>query len=272
MFVVQKPFFLLLSLVVICSRGFVASPSCPRHQQQVCIKHALRITKESEQQQEVWYDATVLSTKDACTSGKSLLWRIQVPLKLAHDYMIPGQFLQLKKDDKKPLFLAMCSPPSNEHIFEFLVKTTPNIPWLPSINSGITVQLSNIMGNGFHLDEIQRDDNVIMCVAGSGIAPIKACIDSGNVKSGRLYYGEWTANDLCFSGRFGDNNIEVIPCLSRDEDSRYKSGYVQDVLKQDGLPSSCVAILCGMPEMEESVKAILLEAGVSENNIRTNLQ
>lgn len=279
---------LLLLSLMICSHGFLTSE--PRHQhatargdddvytrQQGFRKSIMYTAKTDTSEQQDWNDATVLSTEDACPSGKSLLWRVQVSPKLFDSYQIPGQFVQLRIDDKDPLFLAMCSAPGKEeNVFEFLVKTTPNIPWLPSVKSGMTVQLTKIMGSGFDLDQIVDEDNhnIIMCVAGSGIAPIKACIESGRVTSGRLYYGEWTDKDLCFTAAYREwgENIKVISCLSRDSDGRYRSGYVQDVLQEDGISSSCSAILCGMPEMEQSVRTILLRAGMSEINIFTNLQ
>jgi hypothetical protein len=49
---------------------------------------------------------------------------------------------------------------------------------------------------------------------------------------------------------------------------------VQDVLeRQDDtvLSLSCTAILCGMPEMEESVRTLLLRKGIPEKRILTNL-
>jgi NAD(P)H-flavin reductase len=190
-----------------------------------------------------WHDATVISTESACPSGKSLLWKVQVDDSTAKKFTRPGQFIQLRKNDKTdPLFLAMCSSPSSssENCFEFLVKTTPNIPWLTEIESNMNVQISDILGSGFDTtsmipsddDDNTRtseekgdavvDDNKIQHLmlvgAGSGIAPLMACLkEIENTKDDNMsgwtkplkdvvltsvYYGEWTIDDVCFQDAF----------------------------------------------------------------------
>jgi len=272
--------FLLFQLTLASlTHGFLAprvEHAAHWHKHGICRNDLLYMIKVEDPEQQIWNDATVLSTEMACPSGKSLFWRIQVSPELFGSYKTPGQFVQLRMYQYDPLFLAMCSAPGKEdRVFEFLVKTTPNIPWLPHVKRGMTVQLSNIMGNGFELDKINANNtSILMCVAGSGIAPIRACIESGKVRSGRLYYGEWTAKDLCFAAdqkEWGEN-IKVVACFSRSSSDIGRSGYVQDVLEVDGAPPSYSAILCGMPDMEESVRMILLQAGILEENILTNLQ
>jgi hypothetical protein len=370
-----------------------------------------------------WNDAVVLSSRSACPSGKSLLWRVQIPDSLAGSYTVPGQFVKLRWNDTvEPLFLAMCSPPvsptpqsitPNHHhwittttttttgsggntsvtaddtngntrrtcVFEFLVKTTPNITWLSNIGSGTRVQVSQVYGNGFPLlvpirmippftstmtncsssqqedsyngeesphQDVGHDDNedeqqqqqqqvvgrngILLVAAGSGIAPLKACIESGQLQfivgpeggkrcdAGtnnnkkhnrfyRLYYGEWTQDDLCFPELYDTwkvkYGIQIIPCLSRSPDGM---GHVQNALRRDlfldqdgdnsdpgvsgastltltsnpiqlSAPTTtkttdsvvATAFLCGMDDMVVSVTELLQEAGVPPERILINL-
>ena len=109
---------LLLSLVL--SHGFLLTQKSRGRQddtftwkqghryERITISHA---SETDNSEQEVWNDATVLSVEDACPSGKSLFWRVQVSPKLFDSYKNPGQFVQLRMNDKDPLFLAMCSAP-----------------------------------------------------------------------------------------------------------------------------------------------------------------
>uniref|UniRef100_A0A7S2XS23 Oxidoreductase FAD/NAD(P)-binding domain-containing protein n=1 Tax=Attheya septentrionalis TaxID=420275 RepID=A0A7S2XS23_9STRA len=137
-----------------------------------------------------------------------------------------------------------------------------------------------------------------MAAAGSGMAPLKACIESGLfscASSGTttLYYGEWTEDDLCFTD-LHDNwrnymGITVVPVLSRTPDTR---GYIQEVLQQDGLATRTTdidnnnndnnndnamaipttwAILCGMDDMVESCTKVLTSAGMDDQRILLNL-
>lgn len=95
-------------------------------------------------------------------------------------------------------------------------------------------------------------------------------------RSGRLYYGARTADDLCFLERFSkweDRGFEVVPVLSK-AGPRWngRTGYIQNCLQEDGIPSprTTGAILCGMVNMTESVSGILTKAGVHEDRILMN--
>ena len=100
-------------------------------------KHTVLLATQDDK--ESWHDTTVLSTIKACPSGKSLLWKIQVPYEL--NYEIHCQFLQLRwNTTTDSLFLAMYSAPVSK-IMEFLVKTTPNIPWLADMKPGMKVEV-----------------------------------------------------------------------------------------------------------------------------------
>jgi hypothetical protein len=265
-------------------------------------------------------------------------------------------------------------------VFEFLVKTTPNITWLSNIGSGTRVQVSQVYGNGFPLlvpirmippftstmtscsssqqedsyngeesthqdvghdeneDEQQQQQHVVgrngilLVAAGSGIAPLKACIESGQLQfivgpeggkrcdAGtnnnkkhnrfyRLYYGEWTQDDLCFPELYDTwkvkYGIQIIPCLSRSPDGM---GHVQNALRRDlfldqdgdysdpgvsgastltltsnplqlSVPTTtrttdsvvATAFLCGMDDMVVSVTELLQEAGIPPERILINL-
>lgn len=256
---------------------------------------------------EVWSDCKVVSTAHACPSGKSLLWRVSVSPELGRSYKIPGQFVKLRLNkDIEPLFLAMCSAPSDDdNTFEFLVKTTKNINWLTGVASGTSVQLSHVLGGGFPLEDFvsnnNNDDtttsiqNVLLVAAGSGIAPLKACIESGRLNVGgtggrtcQVYYGEWTADDLCFPTLYKDwekAGITIVPCLSRPPDSwTGRRGYVQLALKEEhgsspdgddnnnsNAAAKTSALLCGMDDMVVKVTSIFKEAGVPPRRILINL-
>lgn len=228
----------------------------------------------------VWSDATILSNEKACPSGKSVLIQVQVPTSAKTDYKIPGQFLQLRLDEStEPLFLAMCSPPG-QGSFQFLVKTTTSTDtsWLSNIKPDTAVQVTPVMGNGFPLKEKLSTDieEVLLIAAGSGIAPFKACAESGLLEgvSSRVYYGEWTVDDLSFRDEFSkweDKGLKVIPALSRAGNDGDKL-YAQEAAKRDGIkdPERTLALLCGMNEMVEAAKDMLQKAGVPESQILTN--
>jgi ferredoxin-NADP reductase len=253
-----------------------------------------------------WNDATVVSTRPACSSAKSLLWSIQLDHQdaLSLGYTTPGQFLKLRwNETTDPLFLAMCSsPPSHDDgndkkkTLEFLVKTTPNIPWLTDIEEGATVQVSNVMGDGFAAaaealkdgsnssseDTEDSIDHVLLVAAGSGIAPLMACFRTkkwmDQVTYKTAYYGEWTFDDICFKDELTteEAGINLVPCFSKQERDFTKgfwSGHVQMVMWQRGVvnPEKTLALVCGPTEMIQDVRQLLTRAGVKSERVVANV-
>ena len=97
---------------------------------------------------------------------------------LAASHTRAGQYLQLRVPDvEKPTFLAIASPPllaSAEGVFQFLVKSVEGsiAELLCGLKKGDVVQLSQVMGKGFDVDQIappQDFPSVFIFATGSGI-------------------------------------------------------------------------------------------------------
>ena len=164
----------------------------------------------------IWSTAEVTSSETANQSGNTVLITVSVPAETAQEYKIPGQYVQVRlNEDTKPLFLAIASPPDAENaVFEFLVKKTDGNEWMTGASAGSKIEVSQVLGGGFpmaeNLDGFKYDfptQNVLLFGAGSGIAPLRAAMESGQLdvakagsggRTARLYYGVQTADDLCF--------------------------------------------------------------------------
>jgi len=254
----------------------------------------------------IWSAATVKSNQAANQSGKSVSIKVTVPPETAMEYKIPGQYVQFRLNEgtTKPLFLAIASAPTtsttttttenteSESEFEFLIKKTPDNAWITDATPGTKVEISQVLGGGFPMSEnlegFKYDfptQNVLLFGVGSGIAPIKAAMESGQLnianagtggRTARLYYGVQTAEDLCFVDKFPEwekLGYQVVPVLSQPSPEwNGRTGYVQNCLEEDGvpIPRNSGALLCGMKGMAESVKDILIKAGVFDGRILTN--
>ena len=273
--------------LAVCTDAFVAPRQVVRPQ----YHHVLYMGWGPEP---IWSPAKVIGNDVACTSGACVSLSVDVGnTDLTKEYTIPGQYVQLRLDeDTKPLFLAIASPPDAESTaFEFLVKKTDTNEWLTDASIGTAVQISQVLGGGFPIEEnlnsLKYDfptQNVMLFAVGSGIAPIRAAIESGQLRSGpenggraaRVYYGERTPGDLCFTEHFARweaAGVEVVPVLSQPPSTwGGRSGYVQNALEEDGvpIPRNSGALLCGMKGMAESVKDVLVKAGVFEGRVLTN--
>ncbi len=238
----------------------------------------------------VWSSASVKTNQAACQSGACVKILMDVPPETAAEYQNPGQYVQVRLNDAtKPLFLAIASPPDAENaVFEFLIKKTEGNEWMTGLSAGAAVQISQVLGNGFPIEEnlegFKYDfptQNLLLFAAGSGIAPIKAAAESGKLniseaRKARLYYGERTAADLCYVELFSEwekAGIQVVPVLSQPgADWEGRTGYVQAALAEDGvpIPRNSGALLCGMKGMSEAVKDLLQKAGVFEGRVLFN--
>mmetsp|Transcript_15779 Transcript_15779/g.23261 ORF Transcript_15779/g.23261 Transcript_15779/m.23261 type:complete len:312 (-) Transcript_15779:1974-2909(-) len=243
----------------------------------------------------IWSSAKVSSNEVACGSGSCVSVKLEVPESAVEEYKIPGQYVQVRLNEEmeKPLFLAIASPPTGAEgpqSFEFLIKKTEGNEWLTGIAGGAEVEMSQVLGGGFPVEEnlysYKYDfptQNIMLFAVGSGIAPIKAAMESGEFlqvdgtgRTARLYYGVQTPQDLCFVDKFDEweqAGFEVVPVLSQPPPEwTGRSGYVQNALEEDGVPvpRNSGALMCGMKGMTESVKSILEAAGVFEGRVMTN--
>jgi len=232
--------FLLVCASVTDIRAFVGTPhginrattsGYHRHRHGRRVQFFLAGSRDEEQQaaifssdeynsKQTWKEAEIVASCPACPSGKSTLVEVRVDRDTLQQYTTPGQFVQLRPDDATtaPIFLAISSAPTcgktDAVTLQFLVKLSPRLPWLlDTLVTGNTVQISPVMGSGFSLSQLSSEADVeaevfkvILAAAGSGIAPLKACIESGLLGQRQpsqlpiiLYYGEWTEEDLCFT-------------------------------------------------------------------------
>jgi len=254
----------------------------------------------------VWSSGTVVSNFDACPSRSCISLTVTVTPATLKEFAVPGQYVQVRQagkgdsDDNKPLFLAIASPPPAEadeaagapSEFEFLIKKTDNNGWITDAGEGLEVEVSQVLGGGFPIKEeiegIKYDfptQNVLLFANGSGIAPLRSAIESGQLgtldggRSARLYYGVATPSDMPYAERFPaweKMGIEVVPVISRPEevDGGWlgRVGYVQTALEEDGvaIPRNTGALMCGVKGMCEGVKDILTRAGTFEGRVLTN--
>lgn len=238
----------------------------------------------------IWKEVTVVSNEDASKSCVSVT--LKVDEETRKGFEVPGQYCQVAAadPDSKPSFLAVASAPNaeSEDEFEFLIKRTENNGWITDVEAGTVLRCSQIMGGGFpiadEIDSLKYDfptQNVLLFAAGSGIAPIRSAIESGQLgtnagRTARLYYGVRSPDDVPYIGKFAkweSMGVEVVPVVSQpSENYQGRSGYVQTALEEDGvaIPRNSGALLCGMKGMVESVKSTLEAAGVFEGRMLTN--
>lgn len=241
----------------------------------------------------------MLENREACEAHRLLVLDVGTTAdvgSLCDSYRVPGMFVKLRagEDGGKGGFFAISCAPNLQGVFEFLIKEGEATAWVERLEKGEAVQVSPVMGKGFPMarlnegkfgetGEEERVSDVLLFATGSGIAPIRAAIES--VLNGidtrvrrkvRLFYGCRYERRMAFRERFKlweEDGVEVIPVMSRaGEEWGGKRGYVQHVLREMGVdrPKQTAALLCGVKGMTEEVRKYLVEAGVREDRILLN--
>lgn len=129
----------------------------------------------------------------------------------------------------------------------------------------------------FFIRESDEVDNIIFLATGTGVAPIKAILESISeldnkisdkciwVFVGARYEGDiiWQPNELN-----GISRLKYIPVLSRGSvEWNGERGYVQDIVIKENIPlSNAQVYACGSNNMIEAAKAILIEKGLNRKN------
>ena len=195
----------------------------------------------------------------------------------------PGQYVKLglfADDVPRPIALANRPGPAR---LEFLIKAPDDrLAALLALSPGDKVHASAPLGRGFPVEQARGRDLWLFGV-GSGVAPLKAVVehvlaDRGAYGDVVLFYGVRAVDELCFTERFGawlGQGVRVVPVVSRpgDGDRAWSgaTGHVQDHPPAAfARPDETVAFVCGLPEMEKSVAAALLQRGVGPDRVLRN--
>ena len=191
---------------------------------------------------------------------------------------VPGQVAVLEIEGEAPGYFAFASAPEDPEL-EVLVKQNPGTGnRIFDMQVGERVQLLDVTGHGFALDEQKGKVFVAM---GTGVAPLRSALrhvlgrkrDFGQLV---VLYGARTPDHFCYKDeteRWEDSGVELRQVVSRPDGHDWSgpTGYVQSLLDHV-LPSlfSPVALICGSLEMIEQTRDRLHQMGFAPEDILTN--
>jgi 2-polyprenylphenol hydroxylase and related flavodoxin oxidoreductases len=193
---------------------------------------------------------------------------------------IPGQVAVLKVAGEDPAYFAFASAPSDPEL-EVLVKQkvgASNVIF--DMKPGEVVELLEVAGQGFALDEHKGNDLVFVAM-GTGVAPLRSALRhvlKRKVDFGQLVvlYGARTPDDFCYRDETDDwekAGVELRQVISRPDGHDWSgpTGYVQSLLDhvlQD--LKSPIALICGSQEMITQTRDRLAQMGFKRDEILTN--
>lgn len=192
----------------------------------------------------------------------------------------PGQVAVLEVSGEEPAYFAFASAPDDAEL-EFLVKQKVGASTrIFDMQPGDKVDLLEVAGHGFDLDE-QRGKDLVFVAMGTGVAPLRSALrhvlqrkhDFGQLV---VLYGARTPFDFCYSDEtesWEDAGVELRQVISRPDGHDWSgpTGYVQSLLDHV-LPDlkSPVALICGSLEMMGQTRDRLRQMGFAPDEILTN--
>lgn len=187
----------------------------------------------------------------------------------------PGQFISiiLSKDGKeirRPYSIA--SQPSKKSV-DVCIKIIQNgllTPLIDGLKKGDKIEVLGPMGE-FIIKDFSK--NLVFISTGTGIGPFRSMIHSlleNKFKNKiTLLTGYRTEEDVLYEPEFKElekkfKNFFYHRILSRSE--KEEKGYVQKLVEKN-IDNDYHYYICGLKEMVNSVKELLVEKGISKENI-----
>jgi NAD(P)H-flavin reductase len=192
----------------------------------------------------------------------------------------PGQVAVLRAGDEGSAYFAFASAPEDTEV-EFLIKRGGGASGLIyEMTEGERVELLNIVGSGFALQE-QKGKDLVFVAMGTGVAPLRSALrhtirHAGDYGQLVVLYGARTPDDFCYrdeTDSWEAAGVELRQVISRPDGHDWSgpTGYVQSLLDHV-LPdlSDPVALICGSREMIEQTRDRLQQMGFAPKAILTN--
>ena len=193
---------------------------------------------------------------------------------------IPGQVAMLSVAGEAPTYFAFAGAPEDAEL-EVLVKQKTGISNLIfDMRAGERIELLEVTGHGFALDE-QKGKDLVFVAMGTGVAPLRSALRhvlKRKDEFGQLVvlYGARTPDDFCYrdeTSGWEDAGVELRQVVSRPDGHDWSgpTGYVQSLLDHV-LPNlhSPIALICGSAEMMEQTRDRLGRMGFGPGEILTN--
>lgn len=297
-FVAVAPIALQAHKTRLCNQVLRRNRLVTRRQTTLPRYHVIPVASAKPQQETDWNRLSIVENTLACEDHRYIVVNVGVMSErgsLCDSYRMPGMFVQMRPSAEiKPSFFAISSAPNTAGYFEFIVKESESTKEICAMKEGDKIEMSPVMGKGYPMsnlnlskyDDDKKPEDILLFAAGTGIAPIRAAIESvlngldvRKRESVKLFYAARYPERMPLMDRFGmweEDGVTVIPVMSQPDKSKQKwggkTGYIQDVLKDIGVdrPKKTGALVCGMQGMTDDVKKILIDSGVPADRILFN--
>ncbi len=190
---------------------------------------------------------------------------------------MPGQFAELGFPG---IGEAPISISSYSRKYEFIIRKVGRVSeYICNSKKGDKLFIRAPLGRGYPLKELEQN-NIIIIDGGTGIAPPRGVVQyiekhRKKFKKIKLFFGFRNPENILLQNEIKELSKKFQVTLTVDqapEGYTGKKGFITDALKQEEISKDFKAIVCGPPIMMSKVTEILLQKGLSEENIYLSLE
>jgi CDP-4-dehydro-6-deoxyglucose reductase, E3 len=206
-----------------------------------------------------------------------ILVSLRLPPSLNFGYN-PGQYVNISKGTLKRSYSIANTFAENSPLLFYIKKYNGGEMskyWFQEVKENDLLRIEGPFGSFFFRES--EYDNIIFLATGTGIAPIKAIIESIYFSENKyqnkkiwLFNGARFESDLFWKpNHFIENqSLVYVPVLSKgSENWTGEKGYVQEVVLKKGIDlKNSQVYACGSIDMIESAKELLVEKGLNPKN------
>lgn len=185
---------------------------------------------------------------------------------------LPGQYVNITGPDNISRSYSIANSPSADGQITLQIRRVDNGKlshyWFYDSKIDDLLRMQGPFGTFFVRDS--HKTNIIFLATGTGIAPIKAMLESLSedtefTKDKKIFllWGNRFAKDFYWEPRFKNIHLEYFPVMSREPDAKDSPNYVQDMLLDLNLDlTNAMVYSCGSEKMIEDARDKLLERGL----------
>lgn len=185
---------------------------------------------------------------------------------------LPGQYVNIIGPENISRSYSIANSPSSDGHITLQIRRVDNGKlsqyWFKDAKVDDLLRMEGPLGTFFVRDSDKT--NIIFLATGTGIAPIKAMLESLSKEAELmkdkkifLFWGNRYSEDFYWEPRFKNLHIEYMPVMSRDTKAKDKPNYVQDMLLDLNLDlKNAIVYSCGAEKMIEDARNKLLKRGL----------
>ncbi len=184
---------------------------------------------------------------------------------------IAGQHILLTSDTEKQAREYSIYNGEQDDYFEVLIKEVQEgivSRELKMLNTGDEMGFEQPVGYFILKPEERNNKKYLFIASGTGIAPFHSFVKSYPELDYTLLHGVRVVNEAYDRSHYDSD--KYVLCTSRSKEGDFH-GRVTDYLKANDIPPDTVCYLCGNVEMIHDAYDILLDKGISSENIHAEV-